>query len=98
MDLIVSTPEINLQKHARASQSIQHIIKRRYEKSAANGNLVDCLAIVRIVIGLLVIELLGFYPIDPYLSLLLYICFVSPLLSINFSLGFSISLHGIRVK
>ena len=37
------------------------------------SNLFVC---VRIVIGLLVIELLGFYPIDPYPSLLLYICIV----------------------
>jgi len=41
---------------------------------------VSVIVYVRIVIGLLVIELLGFYPIDPYPLLLLYICIVSPLL------------------
>ena len=39
--------------------------------------------VVKIVIELLVIELLGFYPIDPYPSLLLYICIVSPFIILS---------------
>jgi len=53
---------------------------------------------VRIVIRLLVIVLLGFYPIDPYPSLVLYKCIVSPLLINQFLLRVSIFLHGIRAR
>jgi len=50
---------------------------------------------VKIVIGLLVIELLGFYHIDSYPSFLLYIY---SLFNYQFFLRVSVYLHGIRVR
>ena len=48
---------------------------------------------VRIVIGLLIIELLSFYSIDPYPSFILYIYMYSLLYINQFLLRVSISLH-----
>jgi len=53
---------------------------------------------VRIVIRLLIIKLLGFYPIDSYPSLLLYIVLSLLYYQFNSFLGFSISLYGIRAR